>query len=410
MANLFWKSPKGTKALLDTPFRTEEEFETTVFTTAELLKDIFLLKRQVRGGNKPGIPDIIGLDREGTVCIIEMKNTEVDADVIPQVLKYAVWAKTNPDSIKSLWLQCDEKPENIAPGWDHLQVRILIIAPTIHRSTLAVVDSITHSVELLEVKRWVEGTNQFLLMHKLEPETTGTRTRPVSGARTYDEAFYKSERNSKSVDDFLRYCHQLEALARKQGWQLEMKFNRRYCTFKAGFPQVFGIHWWGTKSFGFFAKLTRAEAARFTPKPDDYEDRWKNANYKIDPGKTKAEDLLPIFRYAYEKFAGKGYQENITSSSSASKSNSKGHLPAVGRTPALAEYIKGPLKLRARFKGQAITARVRRTGHVRLDGKDYTSPSLAAAAACKRKTCNGWTFWQYERAPGKWALLDQLRK
>jgi hypothetical protein len=52
MANLFWKSPKGTQALLDTPFRTEEEFETTVFTTAELLKDIFLLKRQVRGGNK----------------------------------------------------------------------------------------------------------------------------------------------------------------------------------------------------------------------------------------------------------------------------------------------------------------------------------------------------------------------
>ena len=70
----------------------------------------------------------------------------------------------------------------------------------------------------------------------------------------------------------------------------------------------------------------------------------------------------------------------------------------------------GPLKLRARFKGQTISARVRRTGHVRLNGKDYTSPSLAAAAACKRKTCNGWTFWQYERAPGKWALLDQLRK
>ena len=253
MANLFWKSLKGTKALLDTPFRTEEEFETTVFTTAELLKDIFLLKRKIRGGNKPGIPDIIGLDREGTVCIIEMKNTEVDADVIPQVLKYAVWAKTNPDSIRSLWLQCDEKPENIAPDWDHLQVRILIIAPTIHRSTLAVVDSITHPVELIEVKRWVEGTNQFLLMHKLEPETAGTRTRPVSGARTYDEAFYKSERNSQSVVEFLRYCRALQALAQKQGWQLEMKFNRRYCVFKAGFPQVFGVSWWGTKSFGFFA-------------------------------------------------------------------------------------------------------------------------------------------------------------
>jgi Restriction Enzyme Adenine Methylase Associated len=83
---------------------------------------------------------------------------------------------------------------------------------------------------------------------------------------------------------------------------------------------------------------------------------------------------------------------------------------ADGRHPTLAEYVNGPMKLRARFKGQTIEARVRRTGEVRLDGKEYTSPSLAAAAACKRKTCNGWTFWQYERAPGDWVPLNELRK
>ena len=81
-----------------------------------------------------------------------------------------------------------------------------------------------------------------------------------------------------------------------------------------------------------------------------------------------------------------------------------------GRHPTLAEYITAPMKLRARFKGETIEARVRRSGHVRLAGKEYTSPSLAAAAACKRKTCNGWTFWRYERAPGDWVLLNELRK
>lgn len=30
MANLFWKAPRGTKTLLDRPFKTEEEFERTV--------------------------------------------------------------------------------------------------------------------------------------------------------------------------------------------------------------------------------------------------------------------------------------------------------------------------------------------------------------------------------------------
>ena len=54
MANLFWKTPQGIKALLATPFGSEDEFESTVFGTSELLEDISLLKRQVRGGGKSG--------------------------------------------------------------------------------------------------------------------------------------------------------------------------------------------------------------------------------------------------------------------------------------------------------------------------------------------------------------------
>ncbi|MFH1258458.1 MAG: hypothetical protein ABII74_01355 [Elusimicrobiota bacterium] len=76
MANLFLKSKKVTKSLLSTPFRTEEEFEKIVFETPEILEDIFLIKRQIRGGGKTGIPDIIGIDSDGNVCIIEMKNVE----------------------------------------------------------------------------------------------------------------------------------------------------------------------------------------------------------------------------------------------------------------------------------------------------------------------------------------------
>jgi len=49
MANLFWKTPKGIKALLATPFKSEEELEKIVFENSELLEDIFLLRRQVRG-------------------------------------------------------------------------------------------------------------------------------------------------------------------------------------------------------------------------------------------------------------------------------------------------------------------------------------------------------------------------
>lgn len=305
MANLFWKTPRRTKALLDRPFKTEEEFERTIFETSELLEDIFPLKRQVRGGGKTGIPDIIGVDGEGNVCIVELKNTEVDASIIAQVLKYAIWAETNPDSIKSLWLECDNKPEDIEIPWDNLQVRVLVIAPTILRSTLAVVGKINYQVDLIEVKRWVEGKDDFLLVNKLEEDPKAAKSRrPVSGLRVYDADFYRTERNSKSVEAFMRYADELAALVKRNGWQLERKFNRGYCGFKAGFFNAFGIDWWGSKTFGVFVKISEAEAKRLSPRPSNYSTRWKQAYYPIEIGKTRMKDLQRIFEFAYKKVAG----------------------------------------------------------------------------------------------------------
>jgi hypothetical protein len=80
------------------------------------------------------------------------------------------------------------------------------------------------------------------------------------------------------------------------------------------------------------------------------------------------------------------------------------------KQPVLAKYISAPLKLRAKFKGKMIKARARRDGLIHYGGRTYTSPSLAAAKACKRRTCNGWSFWRFERAPGDWVSLNELRK
>ena len=82
----------------------------------------------------------------------------------------------------------------------------------------------------------------------------------------------------------------------------------------------------------------------------------------------------------------------------------------TGQPPVLSKYLSTPLKLKAKFKNKTVTARVTRNGTIRFAGETYFSPSLAARAACGRKTCNGWTFWNYERAPGDWVRLDLLRK
>lgn len=81
-----------------------------------------------------------------------------------------------------------------------------------------------------------------------------------------------------------------------------------------------------------------------------------------------------------------------------------------GRRPVLAEYSNRPKTLRARFKGKTLHASVHKTGLIWFDGKHFTSPSVAAAHACKRISCNGWVFWHYQRAPGDWVALDTLRE
>ncbi len=305
MANLFWKTKDGTKSLLSTSFKSEDEFERLIFNTPEILEDIFLLKRQIRGGNKQGIPDIVGLDNDGNICIVEMKNVTVDASIIPQVLEYAFWAETNPDSIKSLWLEAEEKPDDLTISWDNFEVRIVIIAPKVLHSTLDIVEKINYKVDLIEVNRWIEGDNQFLFVKKLEKEEKKYRNKPVRGLDIYNEDFYKKEYNKNSAKHFLKYVKEVEQIIREKNWNLETKYNKHYCGFKAGFFNAFGIKWIGSRTFAFFFKLSKKEAETVTNiKMTRYESLWKEAIFYIEPGKTKVKDYLPLFEEAYKKLTG----------------------------------------------------------------------------------------------------------
>lgn len=304
MANLFWKTQQAVTRLLDTPFRAEEEFERLIFATPEILEDIFLLKPQIRGGGKPGIPDIVGVDKDGNICIIELKNVTVDASIIPQVLQYAFWAEGNPDSIRSLWHEAENKPEDMSVSWDEFEVRIIVIAPTILRSTLDIVDKITYQVDLIEVKRWVEGDNTFLLVNRLEADQAKRQVRPVSGLEKYDANFYMSRYNKSSVSEFIKYVGEVEHVVQQNGWNLETKFNKGYCGFKAGVLLAFGVQWIGTKTFAVFVKLPEAEAKGLPPTMTRYETQWKQALYYVEPGKTRVVDFVPLLEKAYRRLTG----------------------------------------------------------------------------------------------------------
>jgi predicted GIY-YIG superfamily endonuclease len=85
------------------------------------------------------------------------------------------------------------------------------------------------------------------------------------------------------------------------------------------------------------------------------------------------------------------------------------------RPPALAAYFTAPKPLRATHEGKIFRAHVRRDGRIRFGGKVYDTPSAAGSAAVTgsasvKRACNGWSFWKYERAPGDWIKLNELRR
>ena len=80
-----------------------------------------------------------------------------------------------------------------------------------------------------------------------------------------------------------------------------------------------------------------------------------------------------------------------------------------GRHPVLAGYFNKGTRIRLWYKGKIHKAFVKKNGTIRYKRKVFTSPTLAAKAAT-RMSVSGWLWWKYERAPGDWVKLDELRK
>ena len=75
----------------------------------------------------------------------------------------------------------------------------------------------------------------------------------------------------------------------------------------------------------------------------------------------------------------------------------------------LARYMSKRFRIRFDYKKKVYIARARSDGTINYRGKIYTSPSAAAMAITKRPI-DGWWAWKYQRAPGDWIRLDELRR
>lgn len=305
MANLILiKSKKEAVNMNEIEVHPEEAIEKTIFETENILPDVFLLKRQLQIPRGKRI-DLIGLDKENNILIIEIKDEIVDESVIPQVLNYAIWVEGHPDAIKNIWLEQKNRPEF---DWEKpYNIKIAIIGPSFRLSVQKSVNKINYPVDLIEFKKFTDGTNNYIFLNQLITEEEKI-TRPVSTVREYSLEYYKQHRNPKSAEQFWALAKRIEKYIKEKGWNLKRSNTSFYISFKYGFPIVFGITFIGRKSFCLFFKISKKVANKIKIPSYEvyrYEDQWKQALYKVESANINLRKFEPLFAAAYTNIVGK---------------------------------------------------------------------------------------------------------
>jgi hypothetical protein len=301
MQNLFWKSKSGkVVAATETPFKSEDEFERYIETAKEVLSGITILKRQVRAGGD--IPDMVGIDPDNYVVVLENKNVTVDEGILPQIIRYAVWAETHPDAIKAWWFEAKEKPEI---DWDRLQIRVVVLAPDIKLTVPRLVKKIGYPVDLIELKKFVVGKDEFVFVRKLEEPDTESK-RPTAGRASYDREYYEERKNPHSVETFFELKKEFERIVRSKSWNLETRFTSSGVAFKNGFFNAFTLKWTTSKTIGISVNLPKgqvAKAKKLSPYPIYYEDGWRGIWIEVTD-KLKPRKLVPLLQLGYDNISG----------------------------------------------------------------------------------------------------------
>jgi hypothetical protein len=149
-----------------------------------------------------------------------------------------------------------------------------------------------------------EAENQFLMVNRLEPDQKKSKVRTTRGLPEYDEAFFQRHYNKASVADFLRYADEMSELLARYGWELERKFTRNSCVFKAGFFNAFSLKWVGSRTFALSFKLPEKEVRSVNVPVTRWNKKRARALFNVDPGKTRIGDFEPLFKYCYHQLSG----------------------------------------------------------------------------------------------------------
>ena len=294
MQNLYWKFNGETRTLVENAYPSEQELEKYIFSNQDLLGDVSIIYRQIKTGNKQGIPDMLGVDQDNRICIIELKNQIADEDILPQALGYAIWAETNPDSIKAIWLESKNKPEDITIDWDNIDIRVILIAPGFKTTVPRMAGKIGYPNEFISVE----------FLENPAPRKITTTKATID----WDWEYYESEHGVEATALFRKVVDEIEDFVKKQKWSAPYNINKYYTGFKIANKVIFSVAWNGTYAWSVRFKVPKEMAVDFKGEDWDFitfSDTFKEAYFRPkDPKNTSIKELESFFLEAYKRVSG----------------------------------------------------------------------------------------------------------
>ena len=250
---------------------------------------------------------MLGVDQDGNICIIEMKNIHVSEDILPQVLGYAIWADTNPDSIKAIWLESKNKPDDIQIDWDSIQVRVIVIAPSFKPNVLNMTSRIGYQVDLIQIQRFSFENDEFILVETLEEKITKKPTE-TTASTVWTWEYYEENHGKTLTQEFKRFVELLDHFGKEKGWNLPFNINKYYTGFKFGNRLVYFVNWSSISTWFLGIKIPKEIAEKYSGENWEYQRYDKGFSYGIfrtKSGKFESiEEMKEFLVMAYKRISG----------------------------------------------------------------------------------------------------------
>lgn len=233
------------------PFLDEpRELENFVMKNEEILGNVALLNHQIMLPDGKRI-DIWGLDTlDLRPVIIELKNTLTGIEIIPQILPYYNFVKSNPDALKFRAVsdkkfmkklrELDVDEKKLSKGFEE-DPKVILIAPAFKKELLDVVGYIKFEVELVEISRYKIEEGEFLVIIN-KPQTEVPLPTTVRVMEEWDwEKYQKEGISEKKIKIAKGLKEKIDEILKRENIDLQPIFRKFYIPYQSGRNNVFWI-------------------------------------------------------------------------------------------------------------------------------------------------------------------------